>query len=318
MSNTIVYAGRVKKQEILESSSSGGAFTALSDFFIKNGNIVIATVYNYETHIAEFKMISSIEERDRAKGSKYMQSKPGDIFRKAYSWLLDNPSKKLLFIGTGCQSEGFRKFSELKKVRDRVYIIDIICHGVPSPKIWREYAFRLHKQYGKISYLTFKDKRNGWMSPTALVKVNQREIFIKDYVKIYYDQCALRLSCHECPFTTTKRNVDMTIGDFWHIDQTIPDFYNEKGNSLFLIHTPKGLELFENIKCDLEYRESNIIQCWQENLEAPTNKPEYREEFWLDYHRKGIKYIMKKYGTEPIKVRVKNRILKVLGGGIKK
>ena len=173
--STRVYAGRLKDRENLNNSSSGGAFTALSDFFLKNGNAVVAAIYNYENHTTEFQMILDKDQRERAKGSKYMQSKPGGIFREAYRWLMDNSGKKMLFVGMGCQSDGFRKFSEIKEIRDRVYIVDIICHGSPSPKLWREYAESVQKKDGKITFLTFKDKRNGWKSPTAYVKVNGEE-----------------------------------------------------------------------------------------------------------------------------------------------
>lgn len=182
-------------------------------------------------------------------------------------------------------------------------------------KLWREYAESIQKKDGKITYLTFKDKRNGWKSPTAYVKVNGAEKSIKDYVKVFYNRCALRPSCYECPYATTERKTDMTIGDFWHIEETIPDFYDPNGNSLFLIHTNRGEELFEKIQGDLDYRLSNTTQCWQANLEAPTKKSERREEFWNDYQRKGIDFVMKKYGTVPMKTKIKNKLLRIMGGG---
>ena len=243
-----------------------------------------------------------------------MQSKPGYIYREAYNWLLENPEKELLFVGMGCQSDGFRKFSEIKGIRDQVYIVDIICHGSPSPKLWREYAEAIQKKDGEITYLTFKDKRNGWKSPTAYVKVNGAEKSIKDYVKVFYNRCALRPSCYECPYATTERTTDMTIGDFWHIEETIPDFYDPNGNSLFLIHTNRGEEMFEKIQGDLDCRLSNTTQCWQANLEAPTQKSEQREEFWNDYKKKGIDFVMKKYGTVSIKKKIRNKIFKILRG----
>lgn len=196
-----------------------------------------------------------------------------------------------------------------------MYIVDIICHGSPSPKLWREYAELIQKKDGKITYLTFKDKRNGWKSPTAYVKVNGAEKSIKDYVKVFYNRCALRPSCYECPYATTERKTDMTIGDFWHIEETIPDFYDPNGNSLFLIHTNRGEKLFEKIQGDLDYRLSNTTQCWQANLEAPTQKSEQREEFWNDYQKKGIDFVMKKYGTVPMKTKIKNKLLRIMGGG---
>ena len=315
--DTIVYAGRLKDKSALMSSSSGGAFTALSDAFLKSGDAVVAAVYNYENHTVEFQMILDEKQRERAKGSKYMQSKPGDIYQEAYHWLMDNPKKELLFVGMGCQSDGFRKFSEIKGIRDRVYIVDIICHGSPSPKLWREYAESIQKKDGRITYLTFKDKRNGWKSPTAYVKVNGSERPLKDYVKVFYNRCALRPSCYECPYATTERKTDMTIGDFWHIEETIPDFYDPNGNSLFLIHTGRGEESFEKIRDNMDYRLSNTAQCWQANLEAPTQKSEQRDVFWNDYQKKGIDFVIKKYGTVPMKTKVKNKLFKILRGGVR-
>lgn len=313
--DTIVYAGRLKDKSALMSSSSGGAFTALSDFFLKNGNAVVAAIYNYENHTAEFQMIFDEVQRDKAKGSKYMQSKPGDIYREAYRWLMENPEKELLFIGMGCQADGFRKFAEMRGFRERVYIVDIICHGSPSPRLWKEYAESIEKKYGKITYLTFKNKRNGWKSPTAYVTVNGQEHLIKDYVKVFYNRCALRPSCYECPYATTERKTDITIGDFWHIEETIPDFYNKNGNSLFLIHTDRGEQLFEAVKEKLEYRLSNTKQCWQANLEAPTKRSELRDKFWSDYQKKGVDFIMKKYGTTSLKTKIKNKLVKLISMG---
>ena len=126
------------------------------------------------------------------------------------------------------------------------------------------------------------------------------------------------IDCYECPYATTERKTDMTIGDFWHIEETIPDFYDSNGNSLFLIHTNRGEELFEKIQSELDYRSSNTTQCWQANLEAPTQKSEQREEFWNDYKKKGIDFVMKKYGSVPVKTKIKNKLLKIMGGGTQK
>ena len=308
--STVVYAGRLKNKKELIQSSSGGAFTALSDYFIEKGNAVAAVVYNYDNHTAKFQMILNKEQREKAKGSKYMQSKPGRIFFEAYQWLEENPGKQLLFVGMGCQADGFRRYAEMKNIRDRVFIIDIICHGSPSPKLWKEYAESLEKRKGKITYLTFKDKRNGWRVPTAFVKIAGKEVSISDYVKIFYNCCALRPSCHECPYTTIERKTDITIGDFWHIEDTIPDFYDPNGNSLFLIHTDRGESLFNS----MDYCLSDTKQCWQKHLEAPTPVSAHRKEFWNDYQRRGIDFIMKKYGTVSLKNKVKNKILRIMGG----
>lgn len=129
--DTVVYAGRVKDKDTLIKSSSGGAFTAISDYFLSNGDAIVCAVYNYDTHVAEFQLITTEAERDVARGSKYMQSKPGNVYKNAASWLKANPDKRLLFVGMGCQAEGFRQFSEVAGIRDRVWVVDIICHGSP-------------------------------------------------------------------------------------------------------------------------------------------------------------------------------------------
>lgn len=314
---TKVYAGRLKDNDSLLRSSSGGAFVAVSDYFLDNGDAVVCAVYNYESHVTEFQLIESKERRNEAMGSKYMQSKPGQIYKAAEAWLNEHPKRKLLFVGMGCQADGFRKFAEMKGFRERVWIVDIICHGSPTPRLWKEYAESMEKKYGKITYLTFKDKRNGWKSPTAYVTVDGQEYLIKDYVKVFYNRCALRPSCYECPYATTERKTDMTIGDFWHIEETIPDFYNKNGNSLFLIHTDRGEQLFEVAKEKLEYKLSDTKQCWQANLEAPTKRAELRDKFWRDYQKKGVDFIMKKYGTIPLKTKIKNKLVNLIsiGGG---
>ena len=120
---TKVYAGRLKDRDSLLRSSSGGAFVALSDFFLDNGDAVVCAVYNYKNHATEFQLIENREERDKAIGSKYMQSKPGRIYKMAEDWLKIHPAKKLLFVGMGCQADGFRKFAEIKGFRERVFAV---------------------------------------------------------------------------------------------------------------------------------------------------------------------------------------------------
>lgn len=296
-----VYAVRLKNKQELYKSSSGGAFTAISDFFIESGYAVMSTIYNYENNQNEFTLYTSKEDRDRARGSKYMQAYPLDSFAEAEQWVKKN-NRELLFVGTGCQADGFRKYAELKGFRDKTTIVGIICHGTPSPKIWKDYI------RGKVEYLTFKDKRNGWSRPTAYVLKNGKEQPISEYVSIFYNQCALRPSCYECPYATTERKVDITIGDYWGIDKVMSDFYSPDGNSLVLVHTERGLNLFEEIKDKIEWRESNIKDCLQPNLVKPTERSIKREEFWRDYQKGGIDKIIKKYARGTLIYRLKCKI----------
>ncbi len=234
LTDTKIFAGYVKDPVVLMNSSSGGAFTAISDYFLDKGDAVICAIYNYQTSDMEFRIIQTKSERNTARGSKYIQSKPGSVFKEALNYLKNNPEKNILFVGMGCQAEGFRKFAAIADVRDRITVVDIICHGLPSPKIWKEYIKSIEIKYGgKITELSFKDKRNGWNNPTSKVNIHGKEILLDDYVRTFYSNCSLRPSCHKCPFSTVERKTDMTIGDFWHIEEKMPNFYNKDGNSLF-------------------------------------------------------------------------------------
>ena len=303
-----VYALRLKDKDELNNSSSGGAFTAISDLFLASGNAVVSAIYNYDTNQNEFVLYTTSEERNKARGSKYMQAYPLNSFQEAEHWIKEN-DKDLLFVGTGCQADGFRMYAELKGFRDKTTIVGIICHGTSSPKIWKDYVG------GKIDYLTFKDKRNGWKNPTAYMLKGGKEKSISDYVSIFYNRCALRPSCYECPYATTERKVDLTIGDFWGIDKVMPEFYSSKGSSLVLVHTEKGQRLFEMIKDKVEWRESNTTDCLQPNLINPTERSPRREEFWFDYRKKGISFVIKKYTGVSFMSRVKRKVTEILTGG---
>ena len=145
MEKTLVYACRTKDREILAKSSSGGAFTAISDYFLDMGDAVLCSSYDYDGHRARFGLAFTKEERDAARGSMYMQSYALDSWKESLMWLRENPDRKLLFTGTGCQAAAFRNFIKMNEMEDRVFIVDLVCHGAPSPKIWREYARSLER-----------------------------------------------------------------------------------------------------------------------------------------------------------------------------
>lgn len=311
MENTLVYACKTKDRRILKYSSSGGAFTALSDCFLERGDAVLCTFYNYEAHRAQFRLIRTKQERDACRGSMYMQSDPLDSWKEGLLWLRQNPEKTLLFVGLGCQAAGFIQFMKLSGMRERIFTVDIICHGAPSPKIWTEYARSLEKE-GKLTDLNFRNKKTGWNKSVGTALRGGQEISIAKYRKIYTDRYTIRKSCFSCPYTRIERDTDLTIGDFWHIENSMPDFADERGVSLILIHTERGRALFDEIKESLEYRESNTRDCWQMNLEEPTKPSEIRHKFWNDYRKHGIDYVMEHYGSSALMRRIERKIKKIL------
>lgn len=296
---TRVYAVKHIDNNVIRNSSSGGLFTALSDAFLNSGNAVASCLYNYKTDKVEFKIYQDINTRDSARGSKYIQASIENGFKNIYEWLTKNPENFIIAFGTGCQMDGLRRYLELKKLRNRVIIVDIICHGATSPGLWEKYLTDRNLK-GKLDYISFKDKRNGWHNPTVFVKSNGEEISIKDFSEWFYGEWAIRESCYRCPFTKIERDTDITIGDYWGIEKAIPKFADEMGVSLALIHSEEGLELFDSIKDKIVIQESDKNNCLQPRLVSPSNKPEDREQFWSDVENMGIEYCLENYKQKEI------------------
>lgn len=292
-----VYAIKHKSHSVISRSSSGGAFTAISDYFIDNDYVVIGAKYDYKSHTLRFSLASSKEERNLMRGSKYIQCDSENLFELLDNAVIDDNNKKIMIIGVPCQIDAIRKYITFRKYdEERFFLCDIICHGVSSPELWREYIKDIEYKFNEnVTYITFKDKRNTWKCPTAVVKTENREILISDYSKLYFSNNIMRPSCYKCKYASIKRVGDVTIGDYWGIENVMSDFYDKEGVSLMLINTKKGMDIFEKIKGNIEYRESKIEDCLQPNLISPTSEPILRKRVWQDKNNKGCKYIIKKY-----------------------
>ena len=306
-----IYAVRLKDREKLLASSSGGAFTALCEGWDSG---IIACRYDHGESREKFDLFPDASGAKAASTSVYVQSFPDGIHKKAKQYLEADPERRLLFVGMGCQAAAFLKFAEESGFRDRVVVCDIICHGSPSPKLWKEYIAAQEKKHGgRVTYVTFKDKTNGWKKPTPYITINGINIEIRDYVRLFYSGCSLRPSCHVCPYASVDRNTDITIGDFWGIDKVHPDFYDPMGNSLVIIRTHQGRELFGKACAFLDTLKSDRESCLQKNLKEPTPASHEREKFWQTYEKGGIDALLKKYGQEKKRVRLKKFIKKLIG-----
>lgn len=309
--DSVIYAARLKNRKQLYRSSSGGMFTAISDHFLQRGGAVICSVYCYETNTMNYVLCTSEAQRNAAIGSKYIQSNPNDIFKTSIEWLDANPEKQLVFFGVGCHAAAYQKYVSLKGYTHRVLVVDIICHGGASPLIWHDYLAHCFSKK-KINDVTFKDKRYGWLRPTALVLIGKKEIPIPEYIRLFYGGCILRPCCAKCPYCKMKRGVDITIGDFWNIERTISDFFDEIGTSVVLLHTIAGKQLFTEISEQLDYRISNEIECWQPNLSEPTKFSVNRDSFWADYAQRGFRYVYNKYAADNLWIKAKKMIKRLL------
>lgn len=301
------YAARhININEVL-SSQSGAAFIAISDFILSIGGVIYGVGYGENFKIEHRKAINK-HEVSLFKGSKYVQSDLNGIFPQIKEEL--KKGINVLFVGTPCQTAGLRSFIP-KRLKDNLYVVDLVCHGVAGPQMWKDFLIWAEKKYKKkILKVSFRDKRFGWHScKETFYFDNSDNCVVSDYQ--IYSEKVIRLSCYVCPFCNTKRPSDLTISDFWGIEKITDKFNDNKGCSLILCNTEKGVKLFEKSKANMSILEVNLEQCLQPNLRYPTPYYEKRLELEKDYEKKGFNYITVKYGGLTLKRRIKLKLIKV-------
>lgn len=265
-----IYAARHKDIHEIETSRSGAAFIAISDYILENGGIVYGVGYKDHFRVAH-KRATTKEERNEFKGSKYVQSDLDGIFRQVKEDL--KQGNTVLFSGTPCQTAGLNSYIG-KKLRENLVLVDIVCHGVPSPYIWRDYLTYLENKYkSKVVKVDFRDKsRIGWSGHIeSFIFDNGKKIESKIYTILFQQNIMLRQSCGKCFFTNFKRPSDLTIGDYWGWKK-ISDNFNadNKGCSLVFINTKKGYEIFLVISKFMHLIHANMNLCIQPNLIKPS------------------------------------------------
>ena len=309
LSQPDVYAARHKDMQEIETSRSGAAFIALSDWVIEHGGIVYGAGYTDHFRVVHKRAVSK-EERNEFKGSKYVQSDLTGVFRQVKADL--KAGLLVMFSGTPCQTAGLNSYVG-KKLRENLYLVDIVCHGVPGPFIWRDYLAYLERKHGdKICWVNFRDKQlYGWTAHHESFKfVNGGGKMTFTYT--FYKHIMFRHSCGVCPYTNTHRPSDITLADFWGWEKTDPTFnVDDKGVSLVLINTEKGRKLFEAVKDNMNIIPVKLEDCLQPNLQHPSIIHPKRMDFERDYARKGFEYVMKKYGDMGWRYRVRRILGKV-------
>ncbi len=282
------------------TSQSGGIGALLAKEFLLSGGIIYGAILDGLRIIHS--RIDNVEMLEKLKGSKYAQSNLFNIYQEINSDLKNK--KKVLFFGTPCQVAGLKSFVN-EKYNDKLYVCDIICHGVVSPLMYEEYLNFMQKLNKKeIKKINFRDKSYGWSSHVETLIFSQGIKRSYEYYRnIFYSDNALRTSCYNCNFSNLNRVGDITIGDFWGIEKT--DFENEngKGVSIVLLNTDKGKYLWKQIESQTVNQSFPIEVGIQKNLKKSTDKPETVEHFWKQYFDNGFKNIMVNYGGFTLKTR---------------
>lgn len=261
-----VYAAKNKNIEEQKTSSSGGIFSVLSNYVLdKNGKVYGCTLDDNLNikHIG----ISNKSELNKIKGSKYVQSNTENTFEEVKEDLKNN--KFVLYSGTPCQIAGLKAF--LGKEYNNLITVDLVCHGVPSPKLFKAYLKWLeNKNDSKIKTYEFRNKeKNAWGLTAKIVFENGKIKYVKaetdPYYKTFLDSKTYREVCYNCKYANENRVGDITLADYWGIEKEHPEFYDENGVSAILINTIKGKEIFEKVRENIEVEKSTLEKVARKN-----------------------------------------------------
>lgn len=309
------YGVRHKDINELMKSQSGAAFIALSDWILERGGIVYGAGYEGHFRVVH-KRAATKETRDEFRGSKYVQSDLSGIFRQVRQDLQDGLI--VMFSGTPCQTSGLNSYIG-KRLRTNLYLVDLICHGVPAPNIWRDFIEYIENKTGQpVSHAKFRDKKFGWSSHKETFKLGNGRIVQNEnsYAFLFSKDVMLRQSCGICHYTNTSRPSDITIGDFWGYEKTDPNLGSDnKGLSIMLLNTEKGKSLFMNIKKNIIATPCIKENCLQANLCHPSILNDNRSNFEKDYIKYGLEHVMRKYGDMGAKYKLmcfKGNIIRII------
>lgn len=228
-------------------SSSGGIFAQLARQTLAKGGLVFGAAMAEDSKIAVHTAIDSEGDLPRLQGSKYLQSHVEKCFRQAKEEL--EAGRAVLFTGTPCQIEGLLHF--LGRDYENLVTADVICHGVPSEKLWQKYLDCQQHRYGsRVTRVSFRDKRQGWKSFSMALtfengKQYAKKLYFDTYLQLFLQDLCLRPSCYACPSRKKHRVSDLTLGDFWGCDRVCPEMDDDTGLSLVLIHSEKGQRAFD-------------------------------------------------------------------------
>ena len=314
-----LYAVRHKDEDVLLNSSSGGAFSALADWFIQNDGVVYGAVYNEKMQVVHSRATTT-NEYSEMRGSKYSQSDLQGTFLKCKEDLKEG--KLVLFTGTPCQIAGLKSF--LMRPYENLITVDLVCHAVPSPRVFADYVDSVNKKFkDTLKSINMRYKKScGWSHSYSFCysfcsgKEMVDPIGFSNWGRYFFSGCIDRPSCHQCLFTNFDREGDFTIADFWDDLMLRPDIKSSKGTSLFMINTEKGSMLFPKIKSLRSWKISEY-ESLQRCLIKPSDASPRREEFWNCYLENGYEETMRKFF--PVRLRqiisqkIKKTLKKILG-----
>lgn len=294
------YAAYFQNREALRKSSSGGMFYAMAQYILENGGVVFGCAELAPGNVKHI-LVERVEDLRLLQGSKYVESDIQGVYSAVKEQL--RKGRTVLFSGTPCQVAGAKKFIG---INDRLICVDIICHGVPSRKMYNSYLEWFEKKNGgKVREYYFRSKeKNDWsLTYRAVVeKNNKQKVFeaiasLDPYYNHFLKGYAYRDSCYQCSYANPKRVSDITIGDFWGIEKVAPHFMNIDGVSAVLVNSVAGEKLWEDISDKVVVMSVEAEEIIKNNgqLQKPSQRPDVRESIYKEFSENGFGFIADKY-----------------------
>lgn len=301
-------------EKVRLDSSAGGAFTAIATVILQKGGVVFGAAYD-ENFYVQHSYVEAVDDLKKFRNSKYVQSDLGDSFRLAKEFLQDG--RWVCFSGTPCQIEGLSKF--LRKPYEKLILVDVVCHGIPSPLIWNKYLEYQKQTFPKLDNIRFRDKFYGYKYSTMSIIQDGKNVYhagsqLDPMLRAFFTDTCDRPSCYECPFKKRYRISDFTIWDCFSVYNFDKKLDDDKGTTRVLCHSQKAENMMQEVtklaKCK-EVPADKLVAGVKEMFESVPMSSK-RAAFMTDAERLHGTELFKKYYPVTRKVKAKTAIRKAL------
>ena len=298
------YYGYANTKHKRIASSSGGIFYSIAEKFILDGGKVIGAAYDEFFNVHHI-VVDNLEDLSLIRGSKYVESNLQSMFKETEKML--NSGEKVLFSGLPCQIGAIKLY--LGEEYENLFCCEVFCHGAPRSGIFAAYINELKRKYGLVLGFNFRSKHYGWNEPTYEIHTKNKKIIQKQKNNIYHlmfgNHVSLRDSCYECQFRKYERAADISLGDFWGIENYYSNVETKQGVSAIIVNTEKGNALLENQ--DIYIKPCKLSEIYDKNTWMIQNyeKQENQKSFISDFNIMSNRSFFRKY---TLKYKVIDRI----------
>ena len=291
-----VYGCMNKEDSVRDKSTSGGYVSVISENILSKGGVVFGAAYDEDFSVHHI-CVETKEDLAKLRGSKYAQSRIEDTFKLVKKYLLEN--RQVLFSGTPCQIAGLRRF--VGKEYDNLFLVDVVCHGVPSPKVYKKLLAEVEDSMGeKITYVNFRDKRTGWKTCSFVIKGATKEVVRSKqeslYMKAFLRGMSIRPSCYACRYNNEHSSADITVADYWGVETKFPELKDEVGITLVMINTLKGSKMFKELEDKARIIETDFEHAAENNfaIKHVSTPHENRAAFFGEIWDKPLEEVIEK------------------------